>query len=211
MIRRSDHDEQFVIISNSVLRDKRLSLSARGLLAYMLTFSDEWVFSFEGLVELTSCTRYEIKTILKELKRTGYVRTVQPKTNNGQFDSCSYEIYEIPLVEIPSSGKTVSRNTVERKNRRTENRPHKNNNTKEVPIYKEVPKYKKECALGNFQNVFLTDSDQKALCDRWGSNEVGVYIDRLSDYLHQHPEKNYKNHKTTIEKWIVEDRKGDKT
>ena len=210
MIHRSDHSEQFVMITNSIMRDKNLSLSARGLLGYMLTFADEWVFTFEGLVGLTGCTRYEIKMLLKELKTAGYVRAIQSKNSDGRFDSCSYEIYELPQVEIPSSGFTVERKNRRTKNRRTKNRqaefrPHKNTNIKEDHI-KEDHKDKKECALGNFQNVFLSDLEQKALCDRWGSEETGIYIDRLSDYLHDHPGKNYRNHKATIEKWIVEDR-----
>ena len=60
-------------------------------------------------------------------------------------------------------------------------------------------------ALGIYQNVFLTDEEQKELIDRLGYDSVVVYIDRLSTYMKENPGKKYKNHKATIEKWIKED------
>ena len=60
-------------------------------------------------------------------------------------------------------------------------------------------------ALGNFENVLLTDDEQKELCDRYGLEILGEYITRLSNYLEAHPEKHYKSHKAVIEKWIKQD------
>ena len=123
MIHRDDHNGLYVSISNDVVRDKNLSLSARGLLGFMLSFSDDWSFSFENLVEQTGATRYETRSTLAELQSAGYVKVTQTKTKQGKFSSCSYEVYEVPCVELPHTEK-----------------PHT-----EIP-YTEIPYTEKPCA-----------------------------------------------------------------
>ena len=105
MIHRDDHKELYVIITNDVLRDKKLSLAARGLLGFMLTFSDDWIFNIENLKEQTGATTYEIRSTLAELKSAGYVTITQTKTKHGKFSSCSYEVFEVPCVELPHAEK----------------------------------------------------------------------------------------------------------
>ena len=127
MIHRADHDEGFLMITNDLLRDKNLSLSARGLLAFMLTYSDEWLFSTDGLIETTGASRYEILCLIKELKDAGYIQTKQVKDEGGRFGSTNYEVFELPCVEIPYTEKPYTDLPY------TENRTHKNTN-----IYKKT-------------------------------------------------------------------------
>lgn len=79
-------------------------MSARGLLGFMLTFADDWMFSFDNLVEQTGATRYEVRHTLSELQKSGYVRITQTKSK-GKFSSSSYEVYESPCVELPHTEK----------------------------------------------------------------------------------------------------------
>jgi len=41
---RAKRKTNFTIIGNTGLKDKRLSLKAKGLLAYMLSLPDDWKF-----------------------------------------------------------------------------------------------------------------------------------------------------------------------
>lgn len=134
MIHREDHNEQFVIISNDAMRNKDLSLSARGLLGFMLTFTDEWEFSFEYLAEQTGATRYEVRHTLSELQKSGYVRITQTKSK-GKFSVSSYEVFESPCVEIPHTELPhTEKPHTELPHTEfpcAENRTHKNTNIKE--------------------------------------------------------------------------------
>ena len=101
MIHRTGHEEFYVIITNCVFKNKTLSLSARGLLGFLLTFSDDWEFSFENIVEQSGATRYEVRRTIRELQDLGFVKVVQRKSEKGKFSSCSYDVFENPCVEIP--------------------------------------------------------------------------------------------------------------
>lgn len=124
MIHRNDHKEQFVMVSNETIRDRGISLAGRGLLAFMLSFADDWNFNFETLADLTGATKYELRQTLRELQARGYVTISQVKTKGGKFSACSYTVFEQPRDEIPHAVNqkavpcdeipyAVNRNTVE--------------------------------------------------------------------------------------------------
>lgn len=49
---RVEKNKNYTVISNYHLRDKNLSLKAKGLLSYMLSLPDNWDYSLEGLVKV---------------------------------------------------------------------------------------------------------------------------------------------------------------
>ena len=89
MILRDEHKEPYAFINQSSLRDKDLSLAARGLLAYVLTLADDWKFSVGALAGLTGENESKIKKLLQELKDKGYLtveRFSSDKTQSGRFE-----------------------------------------------------------------------------------------------------------------------------
>lgn len=210
MIFRSKHKGDYTRINNSILRDTTLSDGARSLLVYMLSMSDEWTFSVRSLAAQFNVTKNTIDARILELKERGYIRTRKEKGKNGRFFSCTWEIYEEPCPKI-----TVSQNFGVPKKPCPENLGSQKIGTIRTINIKEQSRYKeqsmekkapaKKCPLGPFENVLLTNEEQKDLTDRLGFDEVVLYIDRLSNYLHEHPEKKYKSHKATIERWIRQD------
>jgi len=66
------HDKGFVQIANEVVRDRRLSFCARGILAMVLSHTDGWKTSQRWLAEQTE---YEgltvVRNALKQLERCG--------------------------------------------------------------------------------------------------------------------------------------------
>lgn len=209
MIHRAEHQEQFAIISNAALRDKELSLTARGLLAFMLTFADEWSFNFETIADQTGASKHEVREAIKELKLAGYIEIIQEKNQAGKFTTKTYEVFEIGhfnrmsknrTTVKPNDGETECRKTERRKNRTSENRTLKNNNIKEYQVKEyQVSKNTKE-ARGEFQNVMLTPEEHQKLAERIGETERDGLIEELSCYLRNHPNK-YKDHYATILTW----------
>ena len=60
-------------MSNYHLRDRELSLKAKGLLSMMLSLPDDWDYSIAGLVAICKENETDIKAILNELEKLKYI------------------------------------------------------------------------------------------------------------------------------------------
>lgn len=78
------------VIPNYHLKDKKLSLKAKGLLTVMYTLPDEWDYSMTGLCTITNTGITAIRNIIAELELNGYLKRKQTKNLKGQFE---YEYY----------------------------------------------------------------------------------------------------------------------
>jgi len=101
---RVEKTKDYTVMSNYHLKDKRLSLKAKGLLSWMLSNNDDWDYSLAGIVACCKEGETTVNTALRELQRYGYVQIVKNKpdeTNNRiHYD---YNVYEIPQ-DIDSQG-----------------------------------------------------------------------------------------------------------
>lgn len=95
---------KYTQISNMMLRDPKLSLKAKGMLAMILTHSDEWVVTKSWLEGICLEGRDSIRSTLEELQAAGYARyDGQEKDSTGQFSRSSWTFFEEPI----RAGKTV--------------------------------------------------------------------------------------------------------
>ena len=101
MFRVPKHDN-YTVMSNCHLRDKRLSLKAKGLLSYMLSCSDDWDFSVAGLYKTHKEGKDSIRTGLDELEKYGYLVREQTRNANGSFGRTEYIVYEEPHLNTKS-------------------------------------------------------------------------------------------------------------
>lgn len=85
-------------MSNTHLRDKKLSLKAKGLLSVMLSLPDNWDYSIAGLVAISKENETAVKSALNELKDNNYVVVTKenPTKSNGGRIKYTYEVYEEP-------------------------------------------------------------------------------------------------------------------
>ena len=85
-------------MANYHLKEKGLSLKAKGLLSLMLSLPENWDYSIEGLIQLGIDKKTAIETALKELKDFGYLRIKRFNSNETESGHFEYEyiIYEEP-------------------------------------------------------------------------------------------------------------------
>lgn len=91
--------KNYTVMSNHHLRDKNLSLKAKGLLSVMFSLPDSWNYSIPGLCSILKENETAVKSTIKELKETGYL--IVDKKNPCKEEGRSkfeyvYNIYETP-------------------------------------------------------------------------------------------------------------------
>ena len=86
----------YAVIPKKFLKDKKLSLKAKGLLTIMFTLPDEWNYNINGLCKLTGTGEKQIKNILNELKIGGYLEITKRRNALGRYEYI-YDIYYEPI------------------------------------------------------------------------------------------------------------------
>ena len=104
---RHKHEKNFTVLSNSLLRDKRLSFKARGLGAYLYCLPEEWEFSVSGIVaDGGKDGRDAVESAVHELEAAGYLVREKGRRELGQFSGGTWTISDEPTVgDFPDWGK----------------------------------------------------------------------------------------------------------
>ena len=97
-------------MSNHHLRNKNLSLKAKGLLSQMLSLPDDWDYTLKGLAAINKESVDAIRTAIWELEDAGYVVRTRVRDERGCLRGCDYYVYEYP--QTPSSGSGGSAESV---------------------------------------------------------------------------------------------------
>ena len=107
-------------MSNHHLKNKNLSLKAKGLLSYMLSLPEDWNYTIGGLTVVCMEGRDAIREAVKELERQGYVVRTRVRDEQGRLRNAEYTIYEVPhsaqdkpASENPEQGKAVQEKSIQ--------------------------------------------------------------------------------------------------
>ena len=95
---RIEQRRGFTVLQNEMLRDRRLCLKTKGLIAVMLSRPGNWQFSVSGLSAYTGAGRDAIRSALKELREAGYL-TMEKQSHGerGKFAGSVYILHEESL------------------------------------------------------------------------------------------------------------------
>ena len=103
----------FTVLPNQLLRDKSLSLTARGLFAVMASYPEDWEYSVRGLAADVGCGRDMIRSALQNLEKSGYLLREQAHTKSGKFAGNLFILYDekiSPLPGFPAPGNPLPEN-----------------------------------------------------------------------------------------------------
>lgn len=105
---RVERTRDYTVMSNYHLRDKRLTLKAKGLLSQMLSLPEDWDYTLSGLSHINRESKDAIRSAVNELEQAGYIHRRQTTDASGKFSTNEYIIHEHPdqpepLLEKPSS------------------------------------------------------------------------------------------------------------
>lgn len=96
---RIEKNKNYTTMSNYHLRDKNLSLKAKGLLSVVLSLPDNWDYSIEGLVSILKEEKRAVKNALDELVQNKYLIILKLKAVKGKRKNIEYvyTFYERPF------------------------------------------------------------------------------------------------------------------
>ena len=101
----------YTTISNVFLRDKELSLKAKGLLATILSLPENWDFSIKGICATIKEGTTAVYSAIDELKEHGYCKVVTNRNEKGMIVGNDYTFYEDPSMENLNVGNQTQINT----------------------------------------------------------------------------------------------------
>ena len=178
---RVNKTKNYTVMSNIHLKEKGMSLKAKGLLSVMLSVPDEWNFSIAGLSAICKENESAIKSALNELKQFGYLVVTKKcpnETKSGRIEY-NYDIYEQPQKKQGVEKQGVEILPVENQGQLNTNKLNTNKKTH-----------------GEFMNVCLSDEEVEKIKEKG----LESLIDELSEYIESSGKK-YKSHYATILQW----------
>jgi len=140
--------KDYTTICNRIFKDKRLSLKAKGLIAMLLSFSDRWKLSINGLESILKEGRTSIRSTMNELIENGYVEREQIR-KEGMFVGVNYTVFESPKLQNSTADFMISQNDVQLSNNIINNQFNKDNSKNQ--FFNEV------MAFENYSKQMLTD------------------------------------------------------
>ena len=93
---RIEKTRDYTVMSNYHLRDRLLSLKAKGLLSLMLSLPEDWDYTMKGLARICKDGIDSISGGIRELETHGYLVRARVRNENGQLGSIEYTILEQP-------------------------------------------------------------------------------------------------------------------
>ena len=95
----------YTVMSNHHLRNRELSLKAKGLLSQMLSLPEKWDYTLQGLAYINREQTDAIRQAVHELERAGYIVRTRERDSRGRLRGAEYTIYEQP--QAPSALPTL--------------------------------------------------------------------------------------------------------
>lgn len=150
---RVERTKDYTVMSNYHLKDKRLSLKAKGLLSQILSLPEDWDYTLSGLASINLESKDAIRSAVQELENAGYIRRRQTVDERGKFSSNEYIIYEQPqppldnplsenpTTENPSPEKPLTENPTQLNTKKTNTQKQNTDlsNTHSIPFHSKVP------------------------------------------------------------------------
>ena len=115
---RVERNTGYTVMSNHHLRNKELSLKAKGLLSQMLSLPEDWDYTLAGLSYINRESIDAIRTAVWELEKAGYITRRQGRDEKGKMTAIEYTIYEqpqppgldYPVLENPTAANPILEN-----------------------------------------------------------------------------------------------------
>ena len=113
---RVEKTRDYTVMANHHLKNRNLTLKAKGLLSVMLSLPDDWDFTLKGLARINREGIDAIREGIRELEQAGYVMRHRVRDERGKLRGNEYVIYErpqLPASDCPAQEKPALENPMQ--------------------------------------------------------------------------------------------------
>lgn len=110
---RVEKNSGYTVMSNHHLRNRALSLKAKGLLSQMLSLPEDWDYTLQGLARINRESIDAIRQAIRELEQAGYIQRSRERDEKGRLRGADYVIFELPQPVPASVSPTLENPTLE--------------------------------------------------------------------------------------------------
>ena len=171
---RIDKTKDYTVMANFHLRDKSLSLKAKGLLSLMLSLPEDWDYTTKGLAYICKDGVDSICAAVKELENAGYVQRKRNRNSQGRLTNVEYTILEKP-ISTPEVQQAAKRDKSPKREKPVLDNPVLENPRQDIPE-QDLPKQEKPAQLNT-----NTSSKEKINTDLSNTHSFFPSADIASD------------------------------
>ena len=151
---RVERNTGYTVMSNHHLRNKELTLKAKGLLSQMLSLPEDWDYTLAGLSHINREQIDAIREAVRELERAGYIVRSRERDAKGRLRGADYVIYEQPQLPPKPDLPTLENPTLEN--------PTQENPTLEKPTQENPMQLNKEVQRTNLSKKEKSNTDTQS-------------------------------------------------
>lgn len=96
---------RYATTPNKLLKNKSISLKAKGMFGFLQGKPDNWKFSAERITIQNKDGITAVRNALTELEKVGYLKRKPARNKIGKWDGYDYILLEKPSAENPPTGK----------------------------------------------------------------------------------------------------------
>ena len=148
---RVERNTGYTVMSNHHLRNKELTLKAKGLLSQMLSLPEDWDYTLKGLSFINREQIDAIREAVRELERAGYIVRSRERDGKGRLRGADYVIYEQPQLPPAPDLPTLENPTLEN--------PTQENPTLEKPMQENPTQLNKDIPKTNLPTKEKSNTD----------------------------------------------------
>ena len=173
-------EKNYTVVTNDILRDKRLTDSATILLIRMLSLPEEWDYTQAGLSITFGTGAKAVASAIKVLEETGYLLRTQTRSEGGRYSKSEYLVFEksktLEEIEEIQQKKVQIKQPKQKKQSKQETVKQKQNKNQKSDIQKSDIQNKYIQNTYNYQSI---NKPYKSM-DRT-KKEIDV-IDKINEY-----------------------------
>lgn len=167
---KSKQEHDFTILPNDLIRNDKITLRARALLAYLISLPDTWVI-YKSKIHIHMIEgRDAIMKAFDELIEARYILVSERRNSSGQIEGYDYTIYSQPVPENPLSVKPVPEKPL------SDNQAFINNYTNKESINKESIK-------GNSEKDSNSSGKEKKKEAKFKKAQKPDSIEQVAEYM----------------------------
>jgi len=198
---RVQKNTNYVVLNKTALRDENLSWKSKGIIAYMLSMPDDWIFYIEELVNHATDGESSFRTGFQELKDNGYVKRYPIRGEHNKIIKWETVVSEIPHSEKPLVEKPHVENLdVENRRLLSNDLELSNEEPNNDDIYTLYDFWNKSNIIKHRKLTPIMKRHAKARLEEYSIDELKKSVSNYKDVLEG--EQYYWTHKWTFQEFI---------